>query len=301
MVDKSFSIIEMFLSTKRKNTYRSYLTAFEQLIRFVKKDITKINELDVMKYFHSLRQTKLVNGDQISDSTIRLRYYALSSIYEYLQDMYIIKRNPMLGVKHTFNKNIFKQKRPTKWFTPCQVKQLFKLPDSSKKGIRDKAILALLFGAGLRRSELLALNIDSIRIINEFMYVYLGDTKAGEPQTRSLAKFAQKFVSAYVVQRKHDGADLNDPLFVFYYNNGSVRGRMDERTLARRFAWYTKQIGVKAAPHSAKATFATQLKQLGYHDRDVAEALGHTSEHMVRVYDKRNKVFRDDVAGKLKY
>jgi integrase len=67
------------------------------------------------------------------------------------------------------------------------------------------------------------------------------------------------------------------------------------------FKRYAKALGIDAAPHAARATFVTRLKELGFDDRDVAAAVGHKTEHMVRLYDKRQRDHKISPAKKLRY
>jgi integrase len=133
------------------------------------------------------------------------------------------------------------------------------------------------------------------------VYLELKNSKAGRRQVRVVAKFARPYISRLISQRKAEGADATDPLFVFYYASGKVRGRIDQLTLVRVFKKYCAIFGIKAAPHSARATFATKLKSMGFSDRETADALGHLTEEMVRVYDKRAKEVEDSPAIKLVY
>jgi Site-specific recombinase XerD len=153
--------------------------------------------------------------------------------------------------------------------------------------LRNRAVIAVLFGSGLRRSEALALDIGAVKVSPEgVVFLELLTSKSGKRQARTLAKFAWKYLSSYISQRKAEGGQNVDPLFVWYYANGKPRGRLSQGSFYRIFRDSCRQIGIKAAPHAARATFATRLHQVTGSDLLTADALGHQTTAQVRKYVK---------------
>lgn len=274
--------IELFLKLKTDNTRRAYLSIIHDFMRFVgKKSLTEITHKDALRYLSA--------KEGAAGATIKHRYSVLRSLYEYFFDLGYVNKNPWRPVARAISFRQSAQVRPTKVLTPCEVVRLLKSIDTStKRGVQDLAILSLLFGGGFRRSEILNMQIGDLQTTSDgILFADLRKTKAGKRQMQPIAKFAWAAISKFISQRKNDGAENEDPLVVFYYRDGRVRGKLDARTFARRFKKLCKKIGVDAAPHAARATYATQLKRAGAEDRVVAEALRHSTEIMVRVYDKR--------------
>lgn len=295
--------IEIFLAMKTPNTKRTYFSVWFDFERLTGKAIEKITDMDAMRYFAELKARPGPDGTSIAAATIKHRYHVLNSIYAYLLDLGLIERNPIRAVARALSFRQATQKRPTALIPFGQVKKILRAPEArTKQGIRDRAILALLFGGGLRRSEVIGLNVEDIKVSPKgVLFVELTRSKAGVRQVRALARFSWRYVSRLVAQRKAEGAKEGEPLIPFYRVDGSARGRIDARTLSRRFKRYCALFGIKAAPHAARATFATALKSMGFDDREAAQALGHGTESMVRVYDKRARSVDDSPAIKLHY
>lgn len=235
----------------------------------------------------ALRFIAALNDRGLSDNTIRHRYRILRAYHEFLVAMELLDRNPFLAVKHTISWRQARPVRPTKFIEFSNVAKLLSKDDemyTTKEYNRDKAMLTLFFSAGLRRCELWMLNVGDIVVNSEegLGVITLRHTKAGTPQKRLFPGEYCEPVVKLITQRSLDGATNDSPLFCFYYKDGRAGGRVSQSTIYRI---YRESVG--AAPHSARATFATKLKSQGIEDRMVAEALGHGSTKQVQVYDKR--------------
>ena len=295
-------LLEMFLSMKSKNTRRAYGTAIADFEHQCGK-LVSVTAPQAMRYFAALKIRTAPDGDAIAGATLRQRYAALNSIYNYLVDMGALKVNPLRPVARAISWRQMAQKRPTALLPFSSVRRLLRLPmANTKEGIRDRAILALLFGAGLRRSEALGLAIGDIKISPwGIMYLDLLHTKGGKRQVRGIAKFAWKYLSTFISQRKTEGAQNGDALFVFYYQTGAIRGAMSEATLYRVFRGYCKQIGIRAAPHAARTTFGTALHERTHSDLLVARALGHSGTVQVGRYVKQREEIELNEITALEY
>jgi len=195
--------------------------------------------------------------------------------------------------------------RPTRMLTCDEVLKILNAPDpASHPGVRDRALLAVLFGAGLRRSEARKLNLADIRFDGEkHPYLFLRQAKAGVDQRAAIGPWVLAALSDLLSQRRGDGAGPDDPLFCFYFISNKARGRLSDRTIARIFQRHAVAAGIvgQIAPHSARATAASTLIDLGIGDRAVAEFLRHASVEMVRVYDRRAFGPRSSPARRLDY
>jgi integrase len=298
--DLSESIGEL-IQCKAINSQRSYHAALDTFAEFLsvkrssykfERELLTFTPLKAGKFIRWLRNRKGGDGGRIADTTVAQRVAILRRVFRHLIDIGARVGNPIGVVSDVMPMRQRVQKRPTKLIPFDAVQRILDAPDpSTKEGIRDRALLAILFGGGLRRSEALKLNVGDIGEGNDGVpFLILRATKAGQNQTQSLPAWAWQRVIKYLEQRDDDGSAPQSPLFVFYYRNGESRRRMSERTLARMYKRYAASVGVDgAAPHSARATAVTRLKEMGYEDRDVANFLRHSTETMVRVYDKRGR------------
>lgn len=275
--------LTLFLAAKPRNTVRSYGSAIRQFgawLRGHRKRHVKATVKDAVEYLTSLISSH-------APATVSNRHGALASYYAYLQAIGEIEKNPFQLAKALIPRRQRHQVRPTARITPDIVKTMLNLPDRrTQKGVRDRAILSALFGGGLRRSELLKIKLGQIVCTVEgTLTLKLDHTKNGLDQEQVLrGRFAERVVEL-VAQRKTEGATNEDRLIVNYFRDHLKP--MSEKTLYRLFRRYAKEVGVRAAPHAARAAFITKLLMQGYRLIDVKKAARHAAYQTVEAYDHR--------------
>lgn len=292
--------IEELILCKSKQTQKAYHKALDLFAEFarVKRDsyaferaVVEFPALDGMRFLVWLRaRGSEQTGEALSDNTVAHRVVILRRIFRHLVDIGARAGNPFATLKDAIPTRQRVQKRPTKLIPFDLVPKILDCPERyTREGIRDRAILALLFGGGLRRNEVVKLNMSDIGQTPQGVpFLILRATKAGQNQEQSLPAWAWVEIERHLQQRDADGAAPGSPVFCSYYADGVPRGRLSDSTIVRLYRRYTAAVGISgAACHSARATAATALKTQGYEDRDVARFLRHSTETMVRVYDKR--------------
>lgn len=156
---------------------------------------------------------------------------------------------------------------------------------SSKEGLRDKAILELLFSTGLRVSELVALNRDQIDLgRREFGVI----GKGRRPRVVFLSERAATWLSRYLGTRE----DNWRPVFIRLSGkkpNPLMDGeemRLTTRSVQRLVDHYSRQarLTIKLSPHGIRHSFATDLLINGAGLRDVQEMLGHKNIATTQIY-----------------
>lgn len=155
---------------------------------------------------------------------------------------------------------------------------------SSESGLRDRAILEMLFSTGLRVSELVKLNRDHINLKTQEFGV-IG--KGGRARIVFLSENAVFWLQKYFEKKQ----DQFKPLFIRYakqvdpLNNGE-KMRLTARSVERIVDKYVKKarIPVKATPHTLRHSFATDLLSNGADLRSVQEMLGHKNISTTQIY-----------------
>lgn len=155
---------------------------------------------------------------------------------------------------------------------------------STEKGLRDRAILELLFSTGLRVSEAAKLNRDMINFKSREFGV-IG--KGGRARIVFLSDSAAFWLTKYFEKREDEFA----PVFIRYakgkdgLNNGE-KMRLTPRSIERIVEKYVKKskIPVKATPHTLRHSFATDLLSNGADLRSVQEMLGHKNISTTQIY-----------------
>jgi len=178
-----------------------------------------------------------------------------------------------------------------------QLERLFSVQNLNKKsGMRDRAILEVLFSTGLRVSELVKLNIDDINLKSgEFTVI----GKGRKPRTVYLSESARKWIEQYLATR----SDGFKPLFLRYsgkkmdeqdFDGESLR--LTVRSVQRLVKKYITRAGISvdATPHTLRHSFATGLLREGADLRSVQELLGHANVSTTQIYTHvTNKQLKD--------
>lgn len=175
--------------------------------------------------------------------------------------------------------------RSIKFLTREHLEQILAQPDTSKpEGMRDRAMLELLFSTGLRVSELTKLDREKLNLeTREFGII----GKGGRARVVFISTRAAEIVSRYLTMRQ----DNWSPLFIRYSgrqveeNNGE-KMRLTPRSVERMVTKYCKsaRIPVAATPHTLRHTFATDLLMNGADLRSVQEMLGHKNVATTQIY-----------------
>lgn len=184
---------------------------------------------------------------------------------------------------------------PIKVLDDEALNKLLEAPDTSEKaGLRDRAILELLFSTGLRVSELSSLDKDTINL-NRQEFSVVG--KGSKERVVFLSDSAAKWLDQYLSIRK----DTFKPLFIRYQGKVSLEDngesmRLTPRSIERTVEKYVKAVGlsIKATPHTLRHSFATDLLINGADIRSVQEMLGHSSISTTQIYTHiTNKHLKD--------
>lgn len=185
--------------------------------------------------------------------------------------------------------------RQVKFLTGEQVDRLLNAPTSSNiQGIRDKAILEVLFSTGLRVSELTSLDREKI----DFNRREFGITgKGGRARVVFLSSRACDYLKKYLDSRK----DNYKPLFIRH--KGKIdptmpdnKMRLTPRSVERLVKKYVHKVKlpVEATPHSIRHSYATDLLIAGADMRSVQEMLGHKNISTTQIYTHvTNKQLKD--------
>lgn len=175
--------------------------------------------------------------------------------------------------------------RSLKFLKEEQVERLLSQPVISKvTGLRDKAILEVLFSTGLRVAELVRLNHAQLDLKRREFSV-LG--KGGQHRVVFLSKKAVYWLKKYLAQREDDW----QPLFIRYTgkteqaNQGEAM-RLTARSVQRLVRKYARKanLSVEVTPHVLRHSYATDLLQAGADIRSVQEMLGHKNIATTQIY-----------------
>lgn len=264
-------------SAKTAENYTLYLERFVQFSNDVTVD--KITSELVRKYRLWLNRYKNDNGEKLATITQSYHLIALRGFLSYLSKRDVPSLSP-----EKIDLPKVSRKQVTFLHYDEIVRMLDAIPLDTEVGLRDRAIVELLFSSGLRVSELVDLNRDHINIKRrEFMVRGKGQKDRPVFISAATAERIQEYLSTRF--------DNLPPLFLSYSRNhtASMSGdyrRLSPRSVQRLIARYARLAGITkhVSPHTMRHSFATDLLMNGADIRSVQSMLGHSNISTTQVY-----------------
>jgi integrase/recombinase XerD len=201
---------------------------------------------------------------------------AVRSFHRFLLREGVTDRDPAVGVPQPRLARSLPRPLPVE-----DVRRLLEAPDEgSPAGLRDRAILELLYGSGLRISELTGLDVDDLDLEEGSVRV-LG--KGGKEREVPLGSFGRDAVGAYLTRGRPALASVATRGAVFLNARG---GRLSRQSCARLLSRYVRLAGIerRVTLHTLRHSFATHLLEGGADVRVVQELLGHASVATTQIY-----------------
>lgn len=281
---------------RSQNTIANYDHYLQRLVEFA-GDVF-IDEIDaelIRRWRLWLNRYENENGSTISKTTQNYHLIALRSFLKYCakRDIKIAINSDKIELAKTTRKQVT-------FLDHDEVDRLLKQPDlSSETGLRDKAIIELLFSGGLRVSELVNLNREHINLKRrEFMV----RGKGQKDRPIFISHQAAQAIEDYLKAR----GDNLKPLFIRYSgsqeitNDGEFK-RLSSRSIQRIISNYALRAGItkKVTPHTMRHSFATDLLMNGADLRSVQSMLGHSNISTTQIYTHITNPHLKDVHEKF--
>ena len=278
--------IEKGRSTKTTENYGLYLARFLDLITQDFPEGATIKPADLTPEI--LRKFRL-RLNRFDDNQNHERLSALTQSYHLIALRGFLKYLAKRGIKSLDPSLVDLPRAAKKQVTFLHFDEVSRLlseiPTDTETGLRDRAIIELLFSGGLRVSELCNLNRDSINLARrEFMV--RGKGKKDRPIfiDQTTAEHIEEYLNA-----------RTDTLPALFLNNSSNQNipdtsgdfrRLSPRSIERIIGKYTRQAGITkhVTPHTLRHSFATDLLMNGADIRSVQSLLGHTNIATTQIY-----------------
>jgi integrase/recombinase XerC len=264
--DESRKMLEDFLfylSSKNfsHNTIKSYRNDLYEFFDFVGKPPREVKISDVENFIMYVLKTQRV------DSTCERKLASLKSFFHYLEDKGLVDQNPAEFVPF--------RKRKKKIPDALDEDEALKLISSTEKE-RDVLIFALLYGCGIRISELANLKVEDIEESSRFLKI---KGKGGKWRKVPIPSEILPLIKNYLELREKMNPKEN---FLVINKYGKRLSERYIREIVRRYG--AVKTGKRVWPHLLRHSYATHLLKNGADIRVIQELLGHSSINTTQKY-----------------
>jgi integrase/recombinase XerD len=254
---------------------------------------------DLERYAAFLRERAVTNGRTVDEAAVAAHVAAVSASTHTDGQRYratsVVRALSSVRAFHRFllregetssdpTAAVIRPKLPRSLPKPLSVDEVARVlasPDRSAGGVRDRAVLETLYGAGLRISELVGLDVDDVDLQEGSVRV-LG--KGGKERDVPIGRYARDAISAYLTRVRPQLATARSRSALFLNRRGG--GRLTRQGCAWILQRHVGAAGItkKVSPHTLRHSFATHLLEGGADVRVVQELLGHSSVATTQVY-----------------
>lgn len=253
-----------------KNTWQAYQNDLKKLVQFLENHnintVTKISETALNSYILSLEK------EGLSPASVSRNIASMKAFILYLIKHGIIKGDPTERIKPPRI-----QKKAPQIIEADLVDKLLSQPDlKTKKGIRDKAILELLYATGLKVSELITMKVDEINLTGR----YITCTERRE-RNIPFGKAAKAALQEYLqIRSEYFNKNSNEILFLNTYGE-----QLSRQGLWKILKAYAKSAGINQMnPNIIRHSFAAHMLDNGADLVSVQEFLGHSDLSTTQLY-----------------
>ena len=276
---KKDPLVDSFLSALRlekglsENTIKAYSNDCQDFNKwlFSNKRYRAVDatEADIENYLKHLRIIGL------SNSSINRKLSSLKHFFNYLSKTKLLKSNPVMNISGPKNSKVL-----PKSLSIIDVNSLIEAPDCSNFiGLRDRAMIELMYATGVRISELINLEYSNIDL-NRSLIKVMG--KGGKERMIPFGDDALTWLINYIEFRRKNNLSLNSRDF-FISQQGK---KITRQAFWHRIKIYLKVSGLSmdVSPHTLRHAFATHLLNNGADLRSVQMLLGHSDLSTTQIY-----------------
>lgn len=234
-------------------------------------ELCSASQADVAAYLLKLKH------DSKSASTVSRKMASIRAFYKFMTMKGYCLENPATDIK---SPKI--ARKDIEYLTLLEVESLLGQPDNSVRGIRDKAILELMYATGLRVSEVIEADVDHVNLRMGFVICTGEHGKAriiplGRPARAALEDYIYED-RAKIIRENEDGGKA---LFLNYYG-----GRMTRQSMWKMIKEYAAAAGLKKkiTPQILRNSFAVHMVQNGADLKSLQELMGHEDMAATQIY-----------------
>ena len=257
------------------NTVVSYRRDLNKLITFLEEhgidDLNRVTFTDLNSYILFLEK------EGCATSTVSRTVSTIKSFFTYLFHERMVENDPAVNLKAP---KIVKKVPDV--LTIEEMDRLLNLPDDSDKGVRDKAMLELLYATGLKVSEIIAIRLDDINI--PLRYIRFVDKDKMKERIVPFGTPAQKALNTYLnMSREQVMSEKNTEKYLFLNYAGEPMSRQGFWKIIKQYG-EKAGFGDRITPHIFRHSFAAHMVENGADLKSIQEMLGHSDISTTQVY-----------------
>ncbi len=272
-VDSYYSYLAVIKGLS-KNTLESYIRDCKKFILYLKKD--NVFELSKIKHSHILDFLTELKYKKSKPRTIARYIVSIKQFFKYLLIEKIITEDPTINIR-TPKLSV----SLPDILSLQEIEELLESPDDSTNiGQRDSTMLEVLYGTGIRVSELINLKLNSLNFDLGYIMV-MG--KGSKERIVPLGSIALRKVKFYIENTRTSLLKSKISDYLFLNRNGK---RMTRQGFWKNLRQYVIKSGINktVTPHTIRHTFATHLLERGADLRTIQILLGHSDISSTQIY-----------------
>lgn len=277
-VDIIISGFHSFLKREKNassNTIENYLRDSRIYLENIDKSLESINKTDIMSYIMKLQT------EGKSEATVSRKLSSLRSLFEYLINHNLIEKNPTISIKAPRP-----QRKDPQTLTVEQVELLLDAPDENTiKGMRDRAILELMYSSGVKVGEVIELTIDRVNMDLDYIENVKRD---GSSRYIPLGKYAKERLIEYLEYSRHVLLRGKSESALFLNTRGDKLSRQGVWKMIKSYA-DRLDMGKNISSNTLRHSLAVHMIENGAHIDTVKDILGHEDISTTQIYHLKSK------------
>ncbi len=262
--------LEKGLAKNSIDSYRRDLHTYESFLRAKHVlDWKKVKEDHLTQFLFDLKEKGR------APSTISRHLASIRAFYSYLLKERLVQKDPTI---HMASPKV--EKKLPRVLTISEIELLLNSPDLMEPaGLRDRAMLELLYASGAKVSEMLSIDVDEVNLVLGFVKC----TNKSKERIIPLGKYAIDTIGNYLKTGRPVFTKQDEQKALFLNHHGNRLSRQGFWKLIKKYA-EKATISTDITPHTLRHSFATHLLENGADLRSVQEMLGHADISTTQIY-----------------